>query len=170
MKFTIKKGRHRPGNWWKCIRIWCNKKSLSYRVTFDFTANYDLQGPDNDDVNKLFGFGYFWNLHKESARFGWNYNLQTGKVNLFAYTYVNGQRSFTKLCEISRTYLYDLTLIELPDRYVFDVKDGRTGLPITLTINSVSKLHHKKWSYHLGLYFGGNQKAPHSITVEMTKK
>lgn len=142
---------------------------MTYRVTFDFTANYDLQCDDNDDVNKLFGFGYFWN-RKESARFGWNYNLQTGKINLFAYTHVNGEMSFQKLCEINRSYLYDLTLEELSDRYFFNVKDARSGLPVTLAVNSVSKMHQKKWSYHLGLFFGGNQKAPHSITVEITKK
>lgn len=169
MKLTINKGHRRP-HWW-ILLLWpwfaYNKKSITRQVYFDFSCNYDLPGTDDDlDVNKLFGLGYFWNK-KESARFGWNYNNLTQKINLFAYCHLNGKIDFTKICElaIATNYLLILNIHDLS--YSFSVMNLRTT-KVVGELN-ISKPHRKKLSYNQGLYFGGTQKAPHDITIEIKK-
>jgi hypothetical protein len=170
MIYKIHKGRRRPRWWWKDIRLWHHKMSLSYRVMFDFDSAYDINGPDYEDVNKLFGIGYLWNHKVDSVRFGWNYNRDNGRINLFAYTHINGVMSFIKLCEVKRGVWYDLTIEVMQDRYYFGVTDAKSGLPISMPINYVKKTHDKQWSYQLHPYFGGTWPAPHLITLEMIRR
>jgi hypothetical protein len=168
MTFNIHTGKHRPGNWWKCIRLWYNKKSITRNVLFDFSAKYDLPGDDQNDVNKLFGIGYFPNHHKNSARFGWNWNINVGKINLFAYTWIDGHMSFTKLCELNPHVKYELTLVVFKSSYNFSVYDTRKqNVASSFAIPHNNKC---KWCFWLGIYFGGNKPAPHPITIEMKKK
>jgi hypothetical protein len=164
---TIKKGKHRPGNWWRCLALWHKQNNISRQVAFDYSAKYLLPAEDTDDVNKLFGIGYLWNHHKESARFGWDWNDDKSTINLFAYTYVGGKRDFRKICEINRYVKYRLAIEVYPDGYEFTVFD----INKSMMMRSLFVVHHhkKKWSFHLGLFFGGNRTAPHPITIEIKK-
>ena len=72
MQLTIKKGRHRP--FLPTFGLWKRKRSFERLVTFHRSCAYMLPDGDQLDVNKLFGVGYFPHHHKDSARFGWNYN------------------------------------------------------------------------------------------------
>jgi hypothetical protein len=170
MTYTIHKGYHRARWWFKDIKVWRQKTSLSYRVMFGFNTAYDLHSDDNADVNKLFGIGYFWNHKTDSVRFGWNFNRDNGRISLFAFTHVNGVMDFIKLCDINRGVWYDLSIEVMQDRYYFGVNNAATGLPITLPVNFVKKTHHKHWCYLLHPLFGGNQPAPHLTTIEMIRR
>jgi hypothetical protein len=172
---TIKKGKHRPGNWWKCIRLWHNKKSITRLVRFDFTARYDLPAGDGEDLNKLFGLGYFWNK-KDSARFCWKWNEATQRVGLYAYYHVagmkdsrnvNGPMDFKYLFDLNRSLWYRLELQITDEAYKFTVSN--LGQTIEFKSLWIPKHHKKKWNFYLGLYFGGNRTAPHPITVEIKK-
>lgn len=169
MLATINKNHCRPRWWFFLLWPWIghDKKSVTRKVCFGFNCVYDLPGTDDDpDVNKIFGLGYLWDKNN-SARFGWNYNNQTAKVDLFAYYHVNGQRDFTKICEVVIGVQYLMILNIHDSSYSFSVVNLSNGLSIgNMTI---SKTHKKKWSYNQGMYFGGTQKAPHDITIEIKK-
>lgn len=175
MTYTIHKGNHRP-RWW-FFRLWpwfgYKVKSVSRKVCFAQNCWYQFKPPfgrerhpDQDDVNKLFGIGYMWN-RKNSARFGWNYNIATENINLFAYYHFNGNVEFTKICEVSIGINYLMILNIHSESYSFSVVnmvDGSAEQPI-----DIRKRHDKEFSYNLGPYFGGNQKAPRDITIEINK-
>lgn len=169
MTHTIHKNNHR--SFPPIIGLHC-KQWMERDVVFDSSAAYELPATDQDDVNKLFGFGYInGGHHQDSARFGWNYNTITGRVRIFAYCYVNGERMIEQICEVP---LYKkircLISIYQNSRYVFTVHDGynnwhQIGIPAEIPFT-----HNKKWRYKLGCYFGGNNPAPHQITIKITKK
>lgn len=169
MTLTIHKGKRRP-HWWPFLLFpWLgyDVKSMTRTVYFDFNCKYDLPGEDDDpDVNKIFGLGYL-PTGKESARFGWNYNLQSGKINIFAYYHSGGVVGFTKICEVLIGVKYMMILSAHSTLYSFSVVNMRNYITVgTLT---VTKSHKRKLSYRQGLYFGGTQVAPHDITIEITK-
>jgi hypothetical protein len=169
MKFIIKKGRRKPLFWFFSFRLWFLKRSISRLVRFDHSANYDLPGTEDDpDVNKLFGIGYLWDHHIDSARFGWNYDQIAGKVNIFAYIYVNGVRSFTKICQVNKFNFYRMTLLIKKGMYVFMVNNPKKTEEFCRYTLDFS--HRKKFSIKLGLYFGGSKPAPHDISIEIKRK
>lgn len=141
-------------------------------VVFDSTAAYELTDPlDKDDVNKLFGFGYFnGGHHKDSARFGWNYNTISGKIRIYAYCYVNGEMIIKYLCEVMIYKKVRLLIcISLSNRYSFSVHDGYNNWH-QLAHQDVEFTHQKKWRYKLGCFFGGNNTAPQEIKIKISKK
>jgi hypothetical protein len=169
MIYTINQGKHRA---WPPIFGVLLKTRMSRGVTFDKTAGYDLPvTEDNEDINKLFGFGFFkGGHHEDSARFGWNYNQITGRVRLFAYCYVNGVRSMQEMAEILPYTRVRLTIqIYGHSRYVFTIHDGYNNWT-QIGFHEVVFNHTKKWKYKLGCYFGGNLPAPHDIIIKISKK
>lgn len=161
MILIIHRGKHRPSGWIRQLRVWFNKKSISRRVSFYSSCAYDLKGDDQADVNKLFGLGYLWNK-KDSARFGWNYSLITGKINIYAYVHLSGVVSFNKVCDVPMGAPTRMTIYINDHSYFFSVTNY-AGKEVAST--SIDKPHKKKLSYALGLYFGGNRVAPQDIKV-----
>lgn len=162
MKFTIKAGRHRA--WPPVAGLFFNRKTIRRMVTFGKGCAYWIEGPDFLDINKLFGVGYFWNHHQESARFGWRFD--NGKnIILFAYCYVRGERVVIELCKVPLFTRVTCALYILKDNYAFDVLID--GVPKANVY--VPRYHKKKWGFPLGLYFGGNQPAPQTMEVEVKK-
>lgn len=169
MVHTIHKGKHRafPPIIGLHLKPWMERD-----VVFDNTAAYDLPGStDDDDVNKLFGFGYInGGHHKDSARFGWNYNNKNGRIRLFAYCYVNGMRIIQELCEVLPHKKVRLIISEsLGGRYVFSAHDGYNNW-WQMGVANIGFTHKKKWKYKLGCYFGGNNPAPQTITIKISIK
>lgn len=140
-------------------------------VEFDITAKYDHAGTgDDEDVNKLFGFGYFkGGHHEDSVRFGWTWNNATGKVNLFAYCYVSGKRIMIQVCEAATYVKYLLSIEKKETWYSFSVHEAKNGYKICGSVD-VPFAHKKTWSYRLGCFFGGQLTAPHDITIKLSKK
>lgn len=168
MTITIHNNHRRPLWWIFLLWPWIgrNKKSITREVCFGLNCDYDLQGTEDDfDVNKIFGIGYLWDKN-DSARFGWNYNNDTKKVDLFAYYHIDGNRDFTKIgeCTIGISYIMILNIRDLS--YSFSVVNTNTGLSAEM---SIPKTHKKKWSFNQGMYFGGTLKAPHDITIQIKK-
>ena len=168
MIYKINKGKHRA--WPPAPGLFWNKKTLQRVVSFDISAKYDLPGTEDDeDVNKLFGIGYLPGHHTDSARFGWVYNNASNKIDVYAYCYVNGERKIKFICAINLFKRVLMVLDVLSDCYCFSVVDPKWTNLVLGSID-VKKDHDKKIGYRLGCYFGGNQTAPHKITIEIKRK
>lgn len=184
MIYKLKKGKHRA--WPFSIGIRFGTTVVKRKVCFSFSCKYSLDGNDQRDTNKLFGrgFAHFWRLmwiciswpvfallnrnrhHDDSARFGWRYDVAKKKFILAAYCYVNKKRIIKDLCDAVATYWYTCTIMVLSDCYSFYVQDENGEALASYTVQRTNK---KKWSFPLGIYFGGNQPAPNDMTIEMKK-
>lgn len=161
--FTIDKGRHRPSK--RKLGLTFNEM-IKYRVRFNYTAIYKTAWEGNQgDINKLFGVSDQWSHHhKNSARFGWRYVLNGG-LEIFAYLYVDGIRITKYICTIGIDRPIEFTIHMDKEGYSFIVKDRNN----TYTVGHKRKRCTISLKYLLGLYFGGNETAPQTITVEMQR-
>lgn len=136
------------------------KKQLT--VVFDESIRYSLD-EDQMNVNKLFGVSCGYHMNN-SDRIGFRYIPTSDTVEIVAYSHVNGERVKTK-------HIYDAKIGEKLTMclYIDFYNNSRnitmlcnTGVFITqYETKNLSKLH-----YTLGLYFGGNRKAPHTIKIK----
>lgn len=165
MTFRIPRGRHRArplrfGFWW-------GRKSFTWTVKFTESCRYDLGNEDQDDTNKLIGIGYLPGHHKDSARFGWRYDTKTEHVEILSYCYVNGRREIQQICYCAIGQEYDLHLKVLSTCYYLAVHDKND--PLSIRFAWVNHTHSKKFMYRLGVFFGGQARAPHEISIELKK-
>lgn len=165
MIFRIPRGRHRArpfrfGFWWR-------RNSFAWVVKFDDSCWYELQGPDQLDTNKLIGIGYLPGHHIDSARFGWRYDIAKGQVEILAYCYVKGQRIIQSVCfcEVGKEYVLQLKILS-NSYYLAAHQRGRAS---SIGSTFVNHYHHKRFKYRLGVFFGGNQVAPHDISIELKR-
>jgi hypothetical protein len=167
LEFVIKKGKHRAFP--PPIGLWCNKTTLRRVISFDDNCKYDLGNDDQFDTNKLFGIGYLEGFHKEdSARFGWRYDTESGKIILTAFCHVNGVMVYEDLCSVFFFRKYLTMLLIDGCFYRFLVVDAES--PFTKYGDvTIRFTHDKMWSYPLGPYFGGNQTAPHDMSLHISK-
>jgi len=161
-KFVIRQGSHRALP--LSFGIYFGKKVMSRKVTFHEDCRYDLQGEDQKDWNKLFGIGYLWSIHKDSARFGWRYNKDKDRIELSAYAYVNGERIMEYIGDVEIGIEAELSLTIFSDSYNFYFEQQEYSDLVT-----IHKASNKFISYKCGLYFGGNQTAPHAMSVTINK-
>lgn len=165
MIFTIFKDHHRA----RPLRfgIYWHKTSFTWKVKFDESCRYDLGNDDQFDTNKLCGIGYLPGHHHESARFGWRYWTDRKEIELSAYCYVNGRRVIQHICFCEIGKEYDLYLKILSTSYYLSVCES--GTPTITGFTWVDHSHNKHFKYRLGLYFGGQAKAPHEIKIQLEK-
>lgn len=141
-----------------------------YKKSFKFTnsCKYNLKTKDQMDWNKLYGvsFGIF-GIHKNSARFTWRYNLTTEKIEIGAYWYSHGYRNHYKICDIEINDIVNFKLTFLHDSITFTVLDDL--VPIGKYVLYFDENILKKQKYECGIYFGGNRRAPQTITIKEYK-
>lgn len=130
---------------------------IRFAVTFDSTAIYSTTDPANQgDINKLYGMSDCGSdHHTNSARFGWRW--YNGKLELHAYTYLNKARASAYICDIP---LGKATVCEIKmggEQYDFSAGGQSVSLP--RACNSIGE------GYQLYPYFGGDEVAPHTITI-----
>jgi hypothetical protein len=142
-------------------------KSFSIIKAFKFTesAIYKFEDADQHDVNKLFGFSIGMH-HKNSFRFGWRPNADLTKIEIVAYEYHQGIRIPTiPIREVELNCWYEYSLEYVAGRsevHYIIMENPKYGKGVTSSIVLKNKLN---WGYKLDLYFGGNKKAPHDITI-----
>lgn len=162
MIYTIRKYTHRA----RPVRIglYIGGKVITKHVVFTPSCRYYLDPPDNMDINKLFGIGYLWSHHKNSARFGWRYNEITDRIEIFAYCYIRGHRDIVPITavQIGEQVTFRLTAMRHGE-YNFEV----TREDENYVYKAVKKPHHGWIGFPLGIYFGGNKTAPDTIKIEM---
>lgn len=130
-------------------------------VIFDESAIYTTANPENQwDTNKLIGFSDCnSHHHQNSARFGWRWT--DNLLEIIAYCYVDGERVIRKIGEvnINEENTYRLRLEK--DAYVFQINNQ---VPYTVKRENDCD---KGFYYMLWPYFGGQEVAPHNISIKM---
>lgn len=163
---VIEAGEHEP-NPKRKVGLLISPHEVSATVTFDSSCIYDVGAVDADDWNKVIGLGFVGSKDQsldgvpphqvDGARVGWRWNPQRGVIDLGAYIYVEGKRIDFKVAETRVNTPTKLTIKIDYDRKVYQILGGQ-AVPFT---------HDKSFAYNTGLYFGGNQVAPHRIRVKI---
>ena len=165
MIFTIKKGKHFGDQFFHKMWNFFNfNKKIEYIVKFSDSCVYELNKEDQLDINKLFGFSMGLFHHKNSVRFGWNY--LDGKIILHAYCYEEGKRNSSFITRIPLDQDFKLSIFVEESVYTFVVENLKTNH------KSKVKMYRKQkflFGYNLWPYFGGNNPAPHDMSIELTK-
>lgn len=153
--YVIKKGQHSTSSPFKSLRT----NSMVFEAVFDNSAIYTSINPDNQlDINKLYGMADCGSTHHtNSARFGWRW--YNSSLQVLAYVYANGVR-YSKLMttvDLNKAYKYELLLSG--NQYIFTVNGVSVSMPRACS-NTGS-------GYQLYPYFGGDEVAPHDITIKI---
>jgi hypothetical protein len=174
MKIKLNKGTHYPYLIPLALPFWVKKENITTRgKQFKFTSScmFNLYDEDQWDVNKLFGFSIGHHHNGSSFRFGWRPILKNNTIEIVAYEYHNGIRQKTMP-------IYEINLCEWYQFYIiYNPKTQKTHYIITQkqgffkTFSNNVNLR-KKWGlgYTLGVYFGGNEKAPQNIFIYKKNK
>lgn len=155
IKHSIFKGKHYSNkNGIKAVKT----SNLSFVVKFDSSAIYTTVKAENQtDINKLFGFSDNNAKHHEfSARFGWRWS--NNALRIFAYTYNYGKMSFAELGTVEPGTENNCSISVSGETYIFSLNGFKTSMP------RASKTTEAE-GYKLYPYFGGNEPAPHEITI-----
>lgn len=161
----IQKGKHYSSC--STLKFHFNKKSIKFNISFSDDCIYNLESSDQFDINKLFGLSYGLH-HKNSARFGWRWNLEKKKFEILAYVYRDGKRineweEDILIAEIKPVLIYEMEIIKDNENYIFTVTTTNRKNIYKKTIKCGNECN--DFGYHLFPYFGGNQKAPHNMLI-----
>ena len=152
--YKIKEGHHRSGSSGSFFR----RNALSFSARFNESAKYTSIAPRNQmDVNKLYGFSECSSYHHgNSARFGWRW--LDDRLEILAYTYVHGERIFEYITSVELDKYYDYQILVEESEFIFTCDNHSTKMARGCDGNGGVK-------YRLYPYFGGDEKAPHNITI-----
>ena len=190
MRLKIKKNKHYSfPRFFTTLPKWVSgKKTTKMLRSYMFTESclFDLHDEDQHDVNKLFGFSIGWH-HKTSFRFGWRPNLENRTIEIVGYEYHDGVRQPTMtigFVKLNQWYNFKLTYnpisplvpeqnflqpIVAIQRSFYEVRTtNETPVWLSSFSHRDNRFNLKKkcgLGYTLGIYFGGNEKAPQNITI-----
>jgi hypothetical protein len=160
--FLIKRGEHRdstPGSGPKALKIGRKERSVSFRALFTSSAAYRV--PGQTSWNKLMGISSN-RIRQLSLRLGWAYDPSDGKMALGFYAYRKGDRIMEPLTKVPLNAWVDVT-VRLGPR-VLSIQAG--GAKVEKTGDTGMKALTSTWILQTA-YFGGNDKAPQEITVQV---
>lgn len=144
------------------IYVPLNISRLAFKVKFDSSAIYKTQKAQNQgDINKLFGFSDNNTMHHDfSARFGWRWSNDS--LRLFAYVYNRAVMTFKELGTVDIGKENDCAISVSGNEYIFELNGVETKMPReSTTVNAEG--------YQLYPYFGGDESAPHDISIWIEK-
>lgn len=153
--YRIEEGKHKSSSEIKTF----DQPSMEFLVRFDSSAIYDIGG-NQGDINKLYGFndcGQDIENHTHSARFGWRWFNDS--LQLFSYVYVNGDLLKNELKAIRINTAYECKIEIKSDSYLFSINN----MVLDTVARGCSSLNVSR--RYLFPYFGGDEVAPHEITV-----
>jgi hypothetical protein len=94
------------------------------------------------------------------VRFGWNY-LKGDDIRIHAYWYQEGERHSIHLGNVKIGMRH--TYVIMPSEKSHNLQVIGRGIAYTVPVPG------SRYGYHLGPYFGGNQVAPHDVTIMLDK-
>jgi len=156
--YTIPVGEHSSGSFINHP----NDSKISFQFILDESAYYETEIPENQhDVNKIYGMSDFGvRHHKYSIRLGWRYI--ENNLELCWLRHEDGIHSSATIKIIQPDVIYNAT-IDIKTFYYVIVIDNDTTL--------VRRRPEGNWGlirrYYLYPYFGGNEYAPHDITIKI---
>lgn len=168
MIIHIEKGNHYRSNHLltklKIGRSWCQK----YTIRFLSSAEYELS-ENKTQVNKLVGCGQLHH-HFNSIRVGWRYSVAKNCVELFSYSYTNGERHYTFLKDVKIGQDFNV-IVE------YEAKGKKSLYRILVDeILCYNSWELTKWWQRVPLlyecfpYFGGTMPAPKNINILIKSK
>lgn len=155
--YEIKKGEHssqRPGMGKRLISL-TDGRHLHFRARF---TNSCLYTPENDDINKLYGFtDANSSVHQNSIRIGWRHN-GNGQIEIFAYWYKDGVRGIEKLGS---------TTSGIEDEYELWARNGWYYFRFNQTEFSTERTKDSEKGIRVRLfpYFGGDLPSPDDMLI-----
>lgn len=154
--YTIRTGNHYcDQNTLKSVRT----SEMKFVAKFDNSAIYQSVLPENQyDVNKLWGFSEGFNNQYNSARIGWSWN--NNALRLYGYVYANGVRYFEEITPVALDSDINCSIKLAGNTYIFTVNNSTISLPRGPSSSQAS-------GYQQYPYFGGNETAPHLITIQI---
>jgi hypothetical protein len=156
--YTIQEGQHfcTPNPFVTTI-----DSQLNFIAVFDSSCIYTTTDPVNqDDINKLFGFSDCNTQHVEnSARLGWRWSKDS--LRLFGFVHNNGNMIYKEITTVEIKGNINCNIVCEEESYRFTVN----GKSITLPRNCSGNFNR----YKLYPYFGGNEPAPHNVTIKLTE-
>jgi hypothetical protein len=152
--YFIKKGNHYSRH--ERTELFLQSR-YSFAFKFDHTAMYDFANDNQEDWNKLTGFRYA-TIQKNSARFVWRWNPEDKVVDIGAYAYVDGERFMQQIGQANIDEVYAGMIINNENEYLFIYGGNIIQVPKTVWNEK------KFWQYP---YFGGDERAPHDIKIEL---
>ncbi|MBD1396268.1 hypothetical protein H9Q13_03740 [Pontibacter sp. JH31] len=155
VRYIIKKGEQSTQSTFKMIAT----SKIRFEAVFDQSAIYTSTLPANQaDINKLYGASDCGTAHHtNSARFGWRW--YNGRLEIHGYTYFNSKRNtaYITSVKLGEPSTYELTFED--NQYRFAVNGESIVLPRSCA--GITE------GYQLYPYFGGNELAPHNITISI---
>jgi len=152
--FTIRQGQHYcDQNGLKSVRT----SEMRFIVKFDKSAIYQTVVPENQyDINKLWGFTEGINNQYNSARIGWSWN--NNALRLYGYVHANGIRHFLEITSVTIGSDIPCSIKLADNTYLFTVNGVSVSLPRGPSTAQAN-------GYQQYPYFGGDETAPHLITI-----
>lgn len=134
--------------------------ALNFVVKFDSSAIYTSKDAVNQyDINKLYGFSdNNAHHHQYSARFGWSWT--DNSLHLYAYVYNEGVVTKEDMGPAPLNTEISCSIQVEETNYRFRVNDKIISVPR----KSLTK---KATGYRLYPYFGGDETAPHDISIKI---
>ena len=153
--YKIKKGEHRSVYSYNRL----SENTYYLECIFDESAIYTSIDPNNQyDINKLWGLSDCNKHHmKNSIRFGWRWLNDSLEIHWFKHEESKFTHEKIACIDLNKKVFLSLNITE--DEYQLSV-NGKTGS----TPRACSKDYNK---YKLYPYFGGDEVAPHDITIKI---
>ena len=158
--YTIKAGEHYSD---QNVYAEIETHVLKFSVRFDSSAIYSSLLPENQyDINKLYGFSDNASHHHEySARMGWGWS--ENELRLYAYVYNAGTVLSKEITTVVPGSEVSCSIEADSSHYIFRVNHITEALPRSATTV-------KGKGYRLYPYFGGDEPAPHNITIKIREE
>lgn len=167
---TIKKGKHAASpHWWSYKK----REVFSVRMTPDASVKYNFKNADQLDWNKLVGLSYnFFTNHKNSAMVSWRWGVKCDCVEYGFYYHISGKRVIAENGDGSEVFITGKPGEEIEIVMSLNRLENSIFTTILTSDNSIAdvriyggrvKVTAKK-SRVINPWFGGNQKAPHSMS------
>jgi hypothetical protein len=154
--YTIRQGQH-----------YCDQNAfvlksvaeMKFKVWFDSSCIYTTTIPANQyDINKLYGISEGLNHQVNSARIGWRWSDDS--LRLFGYVYKDSIRYSQEISAIPIGAPADCSIRMNGNQYDCSVNGIHVFLPRSSSDSVAS-------GYLLYPYFGGDETAPHLITIKI---
>lgn len=159
MKFLIKKGKHFEKKPFFKLTF---KDELRFTASFDKNCLYSQINTDSQDLNKLIGLSDNYSHMKDSARIGWRC-MNNNTIELWSYIHCEGKLDMKYLVNIEPNETFNGSIIMFENVYLIDVTIK--GKMTSQSFNRTSKWNFIR--YILKPYFGGNNKAPHDMNIQV---
>jgi hypothetical protein len=130
---------------------------LKFQAKFDSSAIYTSVKPNNQaDINKLYGMADCdSNHHQNSARFGWRW--YKNNLEILAYAYKGGKWDYRLIGTASFDVYHQYEISFEKNKYVFKFDN--------LTAEMPRQCEGTASGYKLFPYFGGDETAPHDVSI-----